>query len=102
MFKFAVSIRAAPNPTLLRLIFVPELATLVIMEPTEESRGVNLHSLLESGRFSDLKLSCDGHEFAVHKAILCVQSRVISAECEGNFQVGSVRRNIERLFSDLV
>lgn len=59
------------------------------MEPTEESRGVNLLCLLESGKFSDLELSCEGGDFAVHKAIICAQSRVISAECEGNFEVYS-------------
>lgn len=60
------------------------------MEPKEESSGVNLLSLLDSGKFSDLQLSCEGGDFAVHKAILCAQSRVISAECEGNLEVGSV------------
>lgn len=67
-----------------------------IMEPSEETRGVNLISLLQSGKFSDLQLSCEGGDFAVHKAILCAQSRVISAECEGGFEVRPVvnRSNI--------
>ncbi|KAK7718094.1 hypothetical protein SLS63_010577 [Diaporthe eres] len=56
------------------------------MEIAEEGRGVNLGALLKSGTFSDLQLSCEGRDFAVHKAILCSQSRVISAECEGNFE----------------
>lgn len=59
-----------------------------IMAPATESRSINLHSLLETGKFSDLKLLCEGHEFAVHKAILCAQSRVFSAACEGGFEVG--------------
>jgi len=57
------------------------------MEPIEGSHGVNLLPLLKSGRFSDLQVSCEGHEFAVHKSILCTQSRVVNAECEGGFEV---------------
>lgn len=72
---------------LLSLIFSHEIAVFVIMEIAEEGRGVNLGALLKSGTFSDLQLSCEGRDFAVHKAILCSQSRVISAECEGNFEV---------------
>lgn len=60
------------------------------MDITEKGRGVNLGTLLKSGKFSDLQLSCEGRDFAVHKSILCAQSRVISAECEGNFEVSPV------------
>lgn len=58
------------------------------MASAKESRLVDLHSLLQTGKFSDLKFSYEGHEFAVHKAIFCAQSRVFSAECEGGFEVG--------------
>lgn len=57
------------------------------MEPKGDIRLLNLSSLLTSGKFSDLKLICERHEFSVRKAILCAQSRVMSAECEGNFEV---------------
>lgn len=87
--SFGLSTNIA-NPILLSSINPCDLAALPIMEPTEESHGVNLICLLESGKFSDLQVSCEGGDFAVHKAILCAQSRVISAECEGNFEVGSV------------
>lgn len=57
------------------------------VDPTENGSGVNLSSLLASGKYSDLTLVCEDREFAVHKNILCAQSRVIRAECEGDFQV---------------
>lgn len=59
----------------------------VNMETAGDCRVVNLSSLLTSGKFSDLRLVCEGREFSVHKAVLCSQSRVINAACEGNFEV---------------
>lgn len=82
--------RLLPNPILLSLIFSNEIAAFITMNVADKGRGVNLSPLLRSGKFSDLQLSCEGRDFAVHKAILCSQSRVISAECEGNFEVSSV------------
>ncbi|KAI1745150.1 hypothetical protein F4680DRAFT_467329 [Xylaria scruposa] len=38
--------------------------------------------LLQSGKFSDLTLVCNGQEFRVHKAIVCLQSPVIAAALE--------------------
>lgn len=58
------------------------------MEPTEERDGVLLR-LLQSGKFSDLQLSCEGRNFAVHKNIVCEQSPVINAACQGSFEVRS-------------
>ncbi|KAI3392590.1 hypothetical protein diail_5464 [Diaporthe ilicicola] len=65
------------------------------MEPSGDSRVVNLHSLLTSGEFSDLKILCESREFAVHKAILCAQSRVIRAECKGDFEES--RQNVIKI-----
>lgn len=59
----------------------------VNMEPTGNRHGVDLSSLRQSGDYSDLRLVCEDREFAVHKNILCTQSRVLRAECEGGFQV---------------
>lgn len=40
-----------------------------------------------TAKYSDLKLVCEGHEFNVHKVIVCMQSRVLSAACDGEFKV---------------
>ncbi|KAA8641532.1 BTB/POZ domain-containing protein [Aspergillus tanneri] len=45
-----------------------------------------LSKILSSGRYSDLTLTCDGQKFNVHKAIVCSQSPVLAAACNGNFQ----------------
>jgi len=46
-----------------------------------------LAQLMGSEKYSDLKLVCEGHEFRVHKAIVCSQSPVLTAACDGAFQV---------------
>ena len=40
-----------------------------------------------SEKYSDLKFVCQRQEFKVHKAIVCTQSRVLAAACDGGFQV---------------
>ena len=46
-----------------------------------------LRSLLDSGKYSDFKITCKGVEFKVHKAIICSASDFFSALCESGFKV---------------
>ncbi|CAG7965196.1 unnamed protein product [Penicillium nalgiovense] len=48
-----------------------------------------LQSLLESGRYSDLTISCEGRKFAVHRAIVCCQSSFFGAAVKGGFKAAS-------------
>lgn len=45
--------------------------------------------LLQSEKFSDVVLKCQDKEFKVHKAIVCSQSDVLLAACDGEFKVRS-------------
>ncbi|KAF3922550.1 hypothetical protein ABW21_db0205608 [Orbilia brochopaga] len=47
-----------------------------------------LSSLLESGKYSDLKITCGSKEWLVHKAIICTQSEYFAAICDSNFKEG--------------
>jgi hypothetical protein len=49
-------------------------------------------SLLSSGAFSDLTLTCGGKQFKVHKVVLCTQSAVFRKLLDGKFKVGHLRR----------
>ncbi|EXJ65649.1 uncharacterized protein A1O5_11176 [Cladophialophora psammophila CBS 110553] len=42
--------------------------------------------MMESGEFSDLKFLCNGQEFKVRKAVVCVQSPMIKAATRGQFK----------------
>lgn len=65
------------------------------MDRKGETHGVNLSSLLTTGKYSDLRIVCDECQFQVHKAVVCPQSVVISAACDGRFQVGAVSYDFE-------
>ena len=65
------------------------------MDRKEETHGINLSSLLTSGKYSDLRIVSDGHQFQVHRAVVCAQSPVISAACDGGFQVCAVGYRFE-------
>ena len=43
--------------------------------------------LLRSEKYSDLVIKCQDEEFKVHKAIVCSQSPVLAAACDGEFKV---------------
>ncbi|KAE8355900.1 hypothetical protein BDV28DRAFT_145699 [Aspergillus coremiiformis] len=47
---------------------------------------LDLRNITESGKYSDLTLICQGKQFRVHKAVICSQSPVLAAACDGNFQ----------------
>ena len=49
-----------------------------------------LKTLYESGKYSDLIISCGEKQFNVHRAIVCTQCPWIAAACDGNFMVGLV------------
>ncbi|KAJ5959156.1 uncharacterized protein N7479_006306 [Penicillium vulpinum] len=45
-----------------------------------------LQSLLHSGKYSDLTISCEGKRFQVHRAIVCSQSSFFDAVLKGGFK----------------
>ncbi|KAJ6125853.1 hypothetical protein N7471_010346 [Penicillium samsonianum] len=49
-----------------------------------------LQSLLDSGRYSDLTISCEGQKFQVHRAIVCSQSPFFYAAVKGGFMEASL------------
>lgn len=53
------------------------------------SQNSVLAQMMQSGEFSDLKFVCNGHEFKVHKAVVCAQSPVIKAAIQGGFEVSA-------------
>lgn len=54
-----------------------------------ESNMANFASLLQSGEFSDLHITCNGAERKLHRAIICAQSSVFNTMCTAPFQVCS-------------
>lgn len=40
--------------------------------------------LLETGKYSDLTIKCGDRSFKVHKALVCLKSAVVAAECDTN------------------
>jgi hypothetical protein len=46
-----------------------------------------LAQIMGNEKYSDLTFVCKGKEFKAHKAIVCTQSPVLAAACDGEFQV---------------
>ena len=46
-----------------------------------------MREMMLSQKYTDLVLCCQGKEFKVHKAIVCTQSPVLAAACDGGFKV---------------
>lgn len=51
--------------------------------------GIDFIHLMTSGQFSDLKLTCRGKEFKIHKLVACSQSSVIATALKGDFKVSN-------------
>lgn len=50
---------------------------------------LNLSNLVQSGKYSDLTVTCGSHTRQLHKAVVCAQSSVFAAMCDGPFKVSS-------------
>lgn len=48
-----------------------------------------LRYAMETRQFSDLKFVSHGHEFPVHKLVVCLQSPVINAAMHEGFEVST-------------
>jgi hypothetical protein len=45
--------------------------------------------LRQSAKYSDLVIACRGREFAVHRAVVCLQSSFFDKACSGGFQAST-------------
>lgn len=60
-----------------------------ILKPTL----INKNSMLSTGQYSDLVLTCKGKEFKVHRNIVLLQSKPLAAAINGGFKVGGLFLN---------
>ena len=51
------------------------------MPPPAVNNGM-LSELLQTGKFSDCTIICQGKEFKLHKVVVCAQSPIIAAALE--------------------
>ena len=56
----------------------------------EDSLLLAISQLRTTGKYSDLTLVCQQQEFRVHKAIVCSQSTVLAAACDGDLKQVSI------------
>ncbi|KAL6402720.1 Kelch-like protein 21 [Ilyonectria robusta] len=47
--------------------------------------------LRENGEFTDFEFTCNGHTIPVHRVVICSQSPVFHAACNGEFKEASTR-----------
>lgn len=64
-----------------------ELATSMAAQPLHQAHTSRMGSLLETGKYSDLTLVCQGRGFTVHRNVLCPASTFFAAACDGEFKV---------------
>ena len=48
---------------------------------------VDQSSLWETGRYSDMTITCRGRKWHVHRNIVCLRSTFFAAACDSSFQV---------------
>jgi len=51
--------------------------------------------LFLGAKYPDMIISCGGHEFNVHRAIICPQSSFFEAAVNGNFSVSILRSMVQ-------
>ncbi|EPE29940.1 POZ [Glarea lozoyensis ATCC 20868] len=59
-----------------------------------------LAKLYETRKYSDFILVCHGKEIPVHKSVVCTRSPVMAAACDGGFDLKTVERMIEFMYTD--
>lgn len=52
--------------------------------------------LLKTGKFSDLKVRCGGHEWLAHRSVLCTGSKFFTKACDGGFKV-QIPKHLKRV-----
>ena len=54
----------------------------------QQSALNNIAKLMETPKYSDLILECQGRQWPVHKAIICSASKVLAGECDNPMREG--------------
>ena len=47
--------------------------------------------LWETGKYSDLTVTCRGRKWHVHRSIVCLRSTFFAAACDGSFRVSKIQ-----------